>query len=297
MRILKYSEWADTATALHMVLQMMGKIKLKKMHAQPEWNHVLIYATAQGFTTGLIPNGDKSFDISVNIGTSMVYAHCTDGAVAGFPFRNQTSVSEYYADFKRMLKNIGNETDIYTVPQEVADTTPFEKQTIKYDFDCDAAASYFENCIFARNALLSFASPFRGKKILPALFWGTFDMTTVLFSGVEHPFPGEGIIEQVAFDEKFMEFGYWPGDTVVDEPSFFVLPYPFLQKDLGTGGVSPKEAIFSAEKKEYFLPARDVLKYDDPMEVLKQFCCDTFDVIAKAEDWQAIEWFNKPLLI
>jgi len=297
MKILKYSEWADTAQTLHMVLQMIGKVKLKKMDSQPEWNHVLLYPTAQGFTTGLIPNGSKSFDISVNLGASMVYAHCTDGAVAGFPFRNNTSVSEYYGDFKRMLSNVGNDVEFNTVPQEVAITTPFEKQTEKHDYDCESAASYFETCILARNAFLEFSSPFRGKKILPSLFWGTFDITTVLFAGEEHPFPGQGIIGEVAFDEKFVEFGYWPGDPNVDDPSLFIMPYPFLETDYGNAPVSPKEAFFSPEKKEFFLPMKDVVKYDDPHKIVINFCRDAFNAVSKGEHWQDIEWFTKPLLI
>jgi hypothetical protein len=172
MNVWKYGEWADTQQTLHMITQMMGKVKLDRMDSQPEWNHVLLYPTAQGLTTGLLPMGDKSFDISINIGTSMVYSHCTNGAVAGFPLRDGTSVSEYYGDFMGMLKNVGCETVINTMPQEVATVVPFEMQTDKKDYVFEKAKDYFETCIFARNALLDFSSPFRGKKILPAFFWG-----------------------------------------------------------------------------------------------------------------------------
>ncbi|HBU12483.1 MAG TPA: hypothetical protein DEB31_07070 [Clostridiales bacterium] len=297
MKALKYSEWTETAHILHMVFQMMGKVKLVKLRAQPEWSHVLIYPTAKGFSTGLIPDGGRSFTISLHIGDAMVYAHSTDGAVAGFPLRGRASVSEYYQNFTRMLAHINHTAKFSSKPQEVPDTTPFEAQATKYDFDRGAAEVYFENCIFAHNALLDFASPFRGKKILPALFWGTFDMTAVLFAGVDQPFPGKGVIEKSAFDEKLMEFGFWPGDAVVEEPNFFVLPYPFVQTPISTENVTPKEAVFSTEKKEFFLPLKDVLRYGDPAGTVKQFCRDAFAAVCKAESWQGVEWFTKPLLI
>ncbi len=295
MKIWKHNEWAGTQQILHMISQMMGKVKLANMHAQPEWNQVLLYPTAQGFTTGLIPYGDKSFDIILNINSSMVYTHCTDGGMAGFPLMDNASVSSYYADFTTMLKNIGCETAINPKPQEVAMVTPFDQQREKIEYDPDKAKDYFETSIFARNALLEFASPFRGKKILPAFFWGTFDMTTVLFSGKDSPFQGQGIIGEVAFDEQFVEFGYWPGDKLVPDPTFFIMPYPFLDEDLTGEPVSPAEAIFSPAKKEFFLKLEDAMKYDNPHAVVVEFCKDAFAAVAKVQKWERCDWFTKPL--
>lgn len=297
MKVLKYKEWADTAELLHMLVQMIGKVKLARMSSQPEWSQVVLYPSARGFTTGLIPIDGGGFDISVNLATSMVYAHHTNGAVAGFPLRNNTSISEYYGDFMDMLKTINAETSINTKPQEVANTTPFDQQHQKVDYDTEKASRYHNMCIFAHNALLDFASPFRGKKILPALFWGTFDVTTVLFSGEESEYPGKGIIEEVAFDEKFMEFGFWPGDASLDEPSFFILPYPFLEKDYSGELLTPSKAVYSAEKKEFFLSLEDAFSYQNPAEAINQFCCGAFDRICEDEGWAHIEWFRKPLLV
>ncbi len=295
MKIVKYSEWAETHHTVHMLLQMMGKVKLARTPAEPEWGHVVLQPIAQGFSTGLIPNGEKSFDILINFGCSLVYAHCLDGSTAGFPLLDNLSVADYYRDFKRMLQDIGAETDINPTPQEVGCTIPFHQQTQKRKFDHDSALEYFRSSVFVRNALLEFAAPYRGKKILPSLFWGSFDITTVLFSGEHMPFPGEGVIEKVAFDEKFVEFGFWPGDETVDEPSLFVLPYPFTETDYSGAKIRPKEAFFSPEKKEFFLPLADVLRHANPQQVIKNFCKDTFEITAGTEDWKHIEWLTKPL--
>ena len=295
MNVYKYSEWSQTAETLHMILQMIGKTKLALLPAQPEWGQILLSPTARGFTSGFISDGENGFDIYVDLYASEVIAYCIDGRVAQFSLRDDAYVSDYYRDFMKMLNDVSCQPTISTIPQEVGYDTRLEEQTEKRDYSAAHAQAYFENCIFAYRALTRFASPYRCKKILPSLFWGTFDMTTVLFSGLEKPFSGSGTIERVAFDEQFAEFGFWPGDPTTDEPSFFAMPYPFLKTDLTDKNISPKEAFFSTEKKEFFLPLKAVLQYEKPLAVVAQFCTDAFQVIAQEETWPNMEWFCKPL--
>ena len=73
------------------------------VYKRQEWGHVVLDFTAQGLTTGLIPNGERSFTISLNLDTSTVFTQTVSGDTAGFSLRNNTSVSEYYNDFKKML--------------------------------------------------------------------------------------------------------------------------------------------------------------------------------------------------
>ena len=42
MHLQTYSQWRETCIALHMVAQMMGKVKLECLEPQPEWGHVLL---------------------------------------------------------------------------------------------------------------------------------------------------------------------------------------------------------------------------------------------------------------
>ena len=295
MKAYKYSDWRQTAETLHMILQMIGKTKLALMSPQPEWGHVVLTPTARGFTSGFISDGANGLDIHVDLYDSKVIAYCVNGIVSQFSLRDNTSVSTYYSDFMQMLKDVSCEPAILTIPQEVGYDTRFEAQTERRDYSAVHAQAYFENCIFAYRALMQFASPYRCKKILPSLFWGTFDMTTVLFSGVEKPFPGDHIIGKVAFDEQLVECGFWPGDPWTDEPSFFVSAYPFGEEDFTNATISPKEALFDPKKKQFLLSLKDVLQYDNPVEVVWQFCTDVFQIVAQAENWPNMKWFCKPL--
>ncbi|MCL2492153.1 MAG: DUF5996 family protein [Coriobacteriia bacterium] len=296
METIGYGKWRETADTLHMIAQMMGKVKLEKMSPQPEWNHSLLYITARGFSTGLVPDRPDSFEILLDLIDGRVIVNSTSGKKVSFELREGGSVADYYADLMAALDYIGHPVKINEVPQEYYSSTPFSKQTHHVYFNSLDALNHFKVCTLARNALLQFSAPFRGKKILPSLFWGSFDLSTVLFSGVEKAFPGKSIIEQSAFDEQFVEFGFWAGDPTSDEPSFYAMAYPFMQGKLNMDAFKVKTATYSPEKAECFLMLKDVLATDDPHETIVEFCQDAFAAITDKEEWKRMAWFTKPLL-
>ena len=69
MHLQTYSQWRETCIALHMVAQMMGKVKLECLEPQPEWGHVLLEPVPDGFSTGFVPpnilaNRSSTFGLS-----------------------------------------------------------------------------------------------------------------------------------------------------------------------------------------------------------------------------------------
>ena len=299
MKVLRYPEWQDTALTLHLLTQMMGKVKLMRLTPQPEWHHTVLAVTPEGFCTGLVPcgdNGAKSFSLSLNLRQGQMTLKAADGGSSGFFLRDQTSVSEYYSEFKQMLEQAGCATPILSLPQEMSISAPFEEIIRKCDFNREDALAFHSMCLFAHNAILRFVSPFRGKKILPCLFWGTFDCTGILFGGEDRPFDRGGIIEKAAFDEQMIEFGFWPGDPAVADPSFFILPYPFLDGSLDNVETRPDKAVYSREKKEWFFKLEDVLGYPDPEGALQEFFRMGYAQAVKYEGWKNLEWLGRPLL-
>lgn len=296
MDILTYRQWRDTCNTEHMLLQMMGKTKLESMVPQPEWRQVVLDAGVDGFTTGLIPVEGGGFEIRLNVADAEMSAETTSGDRARFSLRGRASVAELYGRFVAMLENIGHPCAINPVPQEMYTEVPFDRQDSAHEFDEAAAKRSFRQFLFARSALSSFVAPFRGKKTPPSLFWGSFDMTAVLFSGRPCPFdPDAPIVERVAFDEQLVEFGFWPGDETVDDPSFFALAYPFLER-ASSDDVSPRGAFFDPENSEYFFPLKDAVSYDDPEAAVRRFCEDAFESVVERQGWERVDWFTKPLL-
>ncbi|WP_139652393.1 DUF5996 family protein [Raoultibacter phocaeensis] len=297
MKALPYSSWSSTAETVHLVSQMLGKFKLDKMPAQPEWQQVTLPLTATGFTTGLVPCEKNACSISIDLFASTVTATSTDGSHSSFELRDQRSIAQYYDEFKRMLDEIGIDTAINPAPQEMDITTPFDENTETRRYDARAAREGFDMFAFAYRAILGFMSGYRCKSALPSLFWGTFDVTGVLYSGKPAPYPGNGIIEQVAFDEELIEFGFWPGDSAEDNPSFFVLPYPFVEEDL-SGTLSASSAgFYSLEKAEYFLPLEKALERNDPEAEVRGFFEEAFHTLIQRGGWEQKDWYTEPLLV
>ena len=161
-----------------------------------------------GFTTGYLAHGSGGLQIDLDVTDAQVRALNTEGAAAAFPLRECLSVSDCYDRFVDLLENVGHPCPIYPVPQEMFTDEPFYHLDEPLAFDDLRAQAYFDQCLFARDALLEFSAPWRGKKTPPSLYWGTFDMTCVLFSGEPCPFDSEAsLVERVALDEQLVEFG------------------------------------------------------------------------------------------
>lgn len=296
LNILTYQDWRDTCNTEHMLLQMMGKVKLESMHPQPEWKQVVLDVDASGFTTGLVPTEAGGFELKLDLSRLEMSAETTSGDHARFSIRGRASVSELYGRFNAMLENVGHPRQINPVPQEMYTEVLFDRQDSAHEFDEEAARRSFRQFLFAWGALSAFSAPFRGKTIPPSLFWGTFDMTTVLFSGKPCPYERDAsIVERVAFDEQFVECGFWPGDGKTNDPSFFVLAYPFLKAG-ASDDVTPRGAFYDAPSAEYFFPLKDAVADDDPEAAVVRFCNDAFASITRREGWEDVEWFTKPLL-
>ena len=59
-------------------------------------------------------------------------------------------------------------------------------------------------CFFADRALNRFLAPFRGKVTCPAYYFGTMDLSCLVYSGEAAPWGREDKVMQYAFDEKML---------------------------------------------------------------------------------------------
>src|SRR3954464_12709266 len=103
---LRYESWRETAEALQLRSQIVGKIRL----AQTPWiNHswqVTLYVTARGLTTGPIPHGARSFQIDFDFIAQTLPIRASDGAERVLPLIAQ-STAGFYAAVMRALDELG----------------------------------------------------------------------------------------------------------------------------------------------------------------------------------------------
>src|SRR4051794_41888907 len=60
---LPVAQWVDTRDALQLMTQVVGKVRLANTPLMNHWWNVVLYVSARGLTTGLIPYADKGFSI------------------------------------------------------------------------------------------------------------------------------------------------------------------------------------------------------------------------------------------
>lgn len=126
-KFLNYTEWQDTADLVHLLLQMVGKVKLERCHKRPEWAHVRLYMTLDGLSSGIIPCSTSPFEIFVNLRKHQIEIHNEEGKSHTLPLEDGTSIAVYYHQFMDALEQIGAATEINIKPQEFYDPIPFDQ--------------------------------------------------------------------------------------------------------------------------------------------------------------------------
>lgn len=296
LQFLNYPEWQETADTLHLFLQMAGKVKVMRSVPRPEWAHVRLYLTTEGLSTGLIPADRIFFTILFDFHSHQVEFCTSEGEKTAIRMKNGLSVAAFYEEFYTALRRLGVPTAIDPRPQEFYEPINFDRDEKHRTYDKEAVALWHNNLLFASRALMKYVSAFRGKVDYPAYYFGTMDLTCVVYSGEPAPYQKRGPVMPYAFDERFVECGFWPGDAHFLQPAFYVMPYPFLagldgyEKDL-----QPEKAFFKPEKKEFFLTLEDALSYSDPVATVAGFCRKSFDIVQQIHPWKQLEWITKPL--
>ncbi|MDN3905454.1 DUF5996 family protein [Arthrobacter sp. YD2] len=293
---LSFPDWQATADTLHLYLQVAGKVKLQRGYPEPEWGHVRMPLTVQGIGTGVIPGPDTNFEIYFNLRRHHVDVQDSSGIRTRLDLNDGLSVADFYQQLMAALEFIQAPTAVNTQPQEFHDPVPFPEDTRHHTYDRHAVELFLDNLHFAQRGLTQFLAPQRGKVHLPAYWFGTMDLSGALYSGQSAPYPGRGRISANSFDERFCEFGFWPGDPSFTDPAFYVMPYPFLS-DIGSyvSMLSPSKARFLAKSSEFILTLEDAFSYPHPQQAVVDFCRTCFDILQRMDPWNDIEWITEPL--
>ena len=78
-------------------------------------------------------------------------------------------------------------------------------------------------------------------------------------------------------------------------PAFFVLPYPFINKELDNTRLKPADAYFDASLSEYFLMADKVAGAPDRTIAMQEFFRSTFDILSEELSWPDCSYYFTPL--
>lgn len=286
---LPLEEWKDTYATLHMWTQVIGKIRFTlSPWVNHSW-HVTLYVTSRGLTTSPIPYGEKTFEIDFDFIENRLVIETSGGDVRSIELRPR-SVADFYAEVMSTLRGLGFDIRIHTLPNEVQDPIPFEKDAEHKSYDPEYANRFWRILVQTDRLFKEFRARFIGKCSPVHFFWGSFDMAVTRFSGrTAPPHPGgvphlPDVVAREAYSHEVSSCGFWPGGGPVPYPVFYSYAYP-APEGFKDAIVKPKGAFYSDGLGEFLLPYDEVRSSERPDAALLDFLQSTYEAAANLARW------------
>ena len=270
--------------------QIVGKIRL----ALAPWTnhswHVTLYVTTRGLTTSPIPHGLRTFEIEFNFVESRLEIRTSDGEFRAMPLVER-SVADFYREIMAMLQELKLPVSIHTMPNEVVDAIPFERDDVHRKYVPEQGRRFWRVLVQVDRVFKDFRSRFCGKCSPIHFFWGSFDLAVTRFSGRPAPPHPGGIphlpdaITREAYSQEVSSLGFWPGNEAMPQAIFYSYAYP-EPKGFAEWKIKPAGASYNAQVKEFVLPYEQVRTASSPDAALLEFGQSAYDAVSTLANWE-----------
>ena len=299
---LPLAEWQDTYATVHMWCQIVGKTCLALAPFENHWWHTAFRVTPRGLRTPVLYYDDRSLELEFDFLEHNLNASASDGTIRRLPLL-PGPVADFFAEYVRVLTEIGFPHSISAVPNEIVDAVPFAQDWKHASYDAHAMQSCWQILLQSDRILKQFRSGFLGKSSPSHFWWGGFDLACTRFSGRPAPLHPGGVphlpdrITREAYSHECISAGWWPGTIggPVAEASYYAYAYP---EPAGSpeAKVRPSEARYDAIMREWILPYDAVRTAEDPEAALLAFLESTYEAAANLGGWDrgALEYGAGP---
>jgi hypothetical protein len=285
---LPLDSWQDTYATLHMWTQIVGKVRLALSPRVNHWWEVPLYVNARGLTTSAIPYGDGIFEVQFDFIDHKLEIETSWGTAKTLSLRPQ-SVADFYAAFMSALRSLGIEVKIWTMPVEVPNPVPCDRDTQHASYDPEYVHRFWQILILSGNIFEEFRAGFIGKNSPVHFFWGSFDLAVTRFSGRRAPErPGADSITREAYSHEVISAGFWPGGGDVKGAAFYCYAAP-EPAGFAEQKIKPAAAYYHPQMKEFLLMYDDVRRAAAPRQALLDFLQSTYEAGANLARWERKE--------
>jgi hypothetical protein len=267
---LPYDGWADTLDTLHMVMQIMGKVRVALSPKEPEWAHITLYVSARGLTTGPVPSNVGLFEVEADFLDHDVVVRTASGRVERIPLCARP-IAEFWAEFTDALQRVGVEVALPSMPQEVPDPIPFPDDTVHRTYDPQAAARFWRVLTVVEPVFAEYRAAYQGKVSRVHLYWGHTDLNVTRFSGAP-------------YDQEEMSVGWWPGDANFRRAAFYAYNSP-KPEGIQDARLDVPGAYWDTDLGEFILPYDDVRAAPSPAAALRAFLDAAYDACSSRANW------------
>jgi hypothetical protein len=285
--VLPYEEWKDTLDTFHMWTQIVGKTKLELSPFLNEWWEVGFTMTARGMTTSTIPFGKRVFQVNFDLIGHRLDIQVDDGSSRSLLLLPR-SVADFYHEYMAKLGELGIHVQIRTEPQEVEDTTPFDRDQEHSSYDPEYVTRWWRIVLQVDRLLQRYRTTFVGKSSPILFWWGSFDVAETRFSGrpaPEQEWPKRWMA--LGADQEQASAGFWPGSGKVHEPAFFAYTFP-EPPGCREAAIQPDAAYYHLDLSEFILPYEAVRSSADPDRMILDFFRSTYEVGATLAAWDRV---------
>jgi len=297
---LKFDAWKETRITIHLLLQIIGKIRLKATPRKNHWWYITQYVSTQGFATPPIPlpDGINSFEIILNVHQQAVQIQTSLGEVVEFPLKNGYTVSEFYKDIMETLTGWGLQPKFIEQPLDMGIDTPFAEITEYHHYDWEAIQTFWQMMLWNDRVFKEFSGRFYGKTCPVHIYWHHLDLAVTRFSGKMAPpmDPKARLLEKDSYSHEVISFGFWAGDDNMPEPAYYAYAAP-SPANLNQEPLLPEQAFWidANGSPMAMLKYSDIVASDNPDETLLSFLESAYQGAAKLANWD-IEALTVPAL-
>jgi hypothetical protein len=278
----------DTLALLHLVTQMLGKIRVAHAPWVNHGWHVALQPNARGLAAlPTAASGDRTFTLTVDLCRHAIVLWVSDGSREEVPL-NAGSIAALHSRLIRILDLHGLPSDFNGTPNEIPDAIPFADDHAPRLYDRDSAERFREVLAAVVPVFARFRAGFQGKSSPVHFWWGSFDLAVSRFSGrTAPPHPGgmPGLPDRIAreaYSHEVASGGFWAGGVTPAEPFFYAYLYP---EPGGYREARVAHGRFDEAWGEYVLPYAQVRAAADPARTLGEFLESAYQAGAKLAEW------------
>jgi hypothetical protein len=286
---LPLAAWSETCDTLQLWTQIVGKVRIALTPLISHWWNATLLVTARGLAALAMPYAGRTLDIIFDFANHRLLIETSDGRVESIVLEGM-AVADFYNEVMQRLRRLGIDIHIWTMPGEIENAIPFDKDRIHTQYDQVYAQKFWLALLQANRVMNEFRARFIGKASPVHFFWGSFDLAVTRFSGRNAPTP-KGLTPNVAswvmaeaYSHEVSSCGFWPGNGGYGRAAFYVYAYP-EPAGYGDTHLSTSEAFYDKGLGQFILPYDAVRQSGNPDKLLFDFLQETYAAAAELAKW------------
>jgi hypothetical protein len=232
------------------------------------------------------PDGSGALVVALDLHAHEAVVEHSDGRTERVALTPDRPVAEVTRGVLAAVRAVGGDVSIDPAPQEVPWSEPLDEDYEHARYDPAQVGGYFAAATQAAAVLAAYRAPFRGRSTPVNAWWGSFDLSASLFSGLPAEPPSRDFIMRNAMDSQEIAVGWWPGDARHPAAAFYAYAHP-APPGFGQAALSPPAARWDPALGEYLLEWDDVRAQPDPRAAALEFARSAFRHACAVCGWDA----------